>query len=190
MYRLLHFTLVHLTDCAIPIGLLLRGPDWDVSNRILRKYANYTLFFMRVSFTDEDGLSVFHDPRACQDAVYRRFRDVLYNGLQVAGRTFEFLGFSHASLRNYQVWFMAPFQKDGVLLRARDIIRELGDFSHIHCSAKCAARIGQAFSDTIFSVPVPATAFVTETKSDVERNGRCFSDGKLHPCLPQAHLLT
>ncbi|KAL1800749.1 hypothetical protein ACET3X_001091 [Alternaria dauci] len=160
-----------------PTGILLRGPDWGTSNRILRKYATHSEYFMRVFFADEDGLSVFHDPRASQDTVYERFRTVLRDGISVAGRTFHFLGFSHASLRNHQAWFMAPFEKDGIFIRAGDVIRDLGDFTHIHCSAKCAARIGQAFSDTMFSVQIPSTAFVTETKDDVVRNGRTFSDG-------------
>jgi hypothetical protein len=132
---------------------------------------------MRVFFADEDGLSVFHDSRASQGRVYERFRNVLQDGIEVAGRTFAFLGFSHASLRSHQAWFMAPFEMNGSLVCARDVIQDLGDFSHIQCSAKCAARIGQAFSDTIFSVPIPETAYVTETKDDVERNGRTFSDG-------------
>ena len=101
---------------------------------------------MRVFFADEDGLSVFHDPRASQETVYERFKGVLQDGIPVAGRTFHFLGFSHASLRTHQAWFMAPFGKNGITVRARDVIRDLGDFTHIHCSAKCAARIGQAFS--------------------------------------------
>lgn len=132
---------------------------------------------MRVFFTDEDGLSVFYDPRASQGHVYERFRRILRDGITVAGRSFQFLGFSHASLRSHQAWFMAPFTMNGSLVFARDVIQDLGDFTHIHCSAKCAARIGQAFSDTIFSVPIPETASVTETKEDVERNGRIFSDG-------------
>lgn len=160
-----------------PTGILLRGPDWDVSNRVLRKYAEHTECFMRVFFGDEDGLSVFFDPRASQDRVYERFRSLMRNGISVAGRRFDFLGFSHASLRSHQAWFMTPFVKDGVRICARDIIEDLGDFSHIHCSSKCAARIGQSFSDTIFSVRVPDTAYVTECKEDIERNGRCFSDG-------------
>ncbi|CBX98093.1 similar to rna-dependent rna polymerase [Plenodomus lingam JN3] len=160
-----------------PTGMLLRGPDWDVSNRVLRKYGKHTECFMRVFFADEDGLSVFFDPRASQDRVYERFRGVLRNGITVAGRRFDFLGFSHASLRSHQAWFMTPFIKDGISICARDIIEDLGDFSHIRCSARCAARIGQAFSDTIFSVRVPDSAYVTESKVDVKRNGRYFSDG-------------
>jgi len=72
---------------------------------------------------------------------------------------------------------MAPFIQDGVLIHSKDVIKDLGDFSHIHCSAKCAARIGQAFSDTIHAVPIAEDVYVTETHDDVERNGHCFSDG-------------
>jgi hypothetical protein len=125
-----------------PTGLVLRGPEWGVSNRVLRKYSKHTECFMRVFFADEDGLSVFHDPQSSQDDVYARFKEVLRNGITIAGRTFEFLGFSHASLRYHAVWFMSPFYQDGVQIQARHVISDLGDFSNIHCSAKCAARIG------------------------------------------------
>ncbi|KAJ4345158.1 hypothetical protein N0V95_005883 [Ascochyta clinopodiicola] len=171
-----HLALTHKATVT-PTGLVLRGPEWGVSNRVLRRYAKHTECFMRVFFADEDGLSVFHDPRSSQDDVYERFRNVLRNGITIAGRTFEFLGFSHASLRYHAVWFMAPFEEDGGPICARDVIQALGDFTNIHCSAKCAARIGQAFSDTIHAVHVPDDAYVIETKDDVVRNGRTFSDG-------------
>lgn len=48
------------------------------------------------------------------------------------------------------------------------------DFSHIQSPAKCAARIGQTFSDTPVIVPLTGIPKVIE---DVERNGRVFSDG-------------
>lgn len=160
-----------------PTGIVLRGPEWVVANRVLRRYAKHTEYFMRVFFTDEDGLSVFHDPRSSQEEVYARFKDVLRHGVTIAGRTFEFLGFSHASLRYHAAWFMAPFKVDGASVRAEDVIQALGDFSNIHCSAKCAARIGQAFSDTIHAIRVPDDAYVIETKADIIKNGRTFSDG-------------
>jgi hypothetical protein len=74
---------------------------------------------------------------------------------------------------------MAPFTPVGsqIEMNSKDVIENLGDFSHIHCSAKCAARIGQAFSDTIHAVPILDDVFVQENYPDVERNGRCFSDG-------------
>jgi hypothetical protein len=157
--------------------MILRGPDWSVSNRILRKHSRYTGHFIRISFADEDGLSVFHDSKASQSQVYARFRKVLREGILIAGRRFEFLGFSHASLRCHETWFMAPFLKGSTMVHAKDVIKDLGDFTNIHCSAKCAARIGQAFSDTIFAVRIPDTAFVREAVPDIRRNGRTFSDG-------------
>ena len=70
---------------------------------------------------------------------------------------------------------MAPFTLDGNVVFARSVINALGDFSSIRSPAKCAARIGQAFSQTLTSVKIPAEAF--SEMPDVERNGRTFSDG-------------
>lgn len=160
-----------------PTGIVLQGPDDTISNRVLRKYYRHTDHFLRVVFADEDGLSVFHDPKASQKEVYMRFRKVLLDGVVVAGRKYHFLGFSNSSLKCHQAWFLAPFMEGDKQICARDVIAELGDFAHFRCSAKCAARIGQAFSDTIFAVPIPDTAYVTEVKDDVQRGGRIFSDG-------------
>lgn len=70
---------------------------------------------------------------------------------------------------------MAPFTFDGSLIYARSVIKDLGDFSLIRSPAKCAARIGQTFSQTFSAIAIPAESF--KTMSDVERNGRTFSDG-------------
>ena len=70
---------------------------------------------------------------------------------------------------------MAPFVLDGTLTYAQLVIKNLGDFSSIRSPAKCAARIGQAFSQTLSSVTIPSEAF--GQMPDIERNGRTFSDG-------------
>ena len=70
---------------------------------------------------------------------------------------------------------MAPFIINNTLVHARAVIRDLGDFSLIRSPAKCAARIGQAFSQTLSSIQVPAAALIQIP--DVVRNGRTFSDG-------------
>lgn len=72
---------------------------------------------------------------------------------------------------------MAPFTSNvsGGLLYARLAISHIGDFSKIRSPAKCAARIGQAFSQTFSSIALPYDAI--ETIRDIERNGRVFSDG-------------
>lgn len=68
---------------------------------------------------------------------------------------------------------MAPFIRDGTLVFSQRVIKDLGDFSLIRSPAKCAARIGQAFSQTVSSVTIKTFSRMP----DVERNGRKFSDG-------------
>lgn len=70
---------------------------------------------------------------------------------------------------------MAPFTLDGEILYARSVIKRLGEFSEIRSPAKCAARIGQAFSQTFSSVSIPEQQI--DPIPDVKRNNRVFSDG-------------
>ena len=76
---------------------------------------------------------------------------------------------------------MAPFVIDNQLLYARGVIARLGDFSTIQWPARCAARIGQAFSQTFSSVTLPLEAI--RKMPDIKRNGRVFSDG-VGTCSP------
>jgi hypothetical protein len=158
-----------------PAGIYLYGPDMESNNRVLRKYPAHHDCFLRVQFSDEDGMPVQFNPRASNKPIYDRFREVLSKGIHIADQHFAFLGFSHSSLRAQSCWFMAPFIHNGCLLFDREVIKGLGDFSHIRSPAKCAARIGQAFSDTRDAIAL-APGVVEEMK-DVERNGRVFSDG-------------
>ena len=59
------------------------------------------------------------------------------------------------------------------------IIKAIGNLSHITCPARHAARIGQAFSDTPFTVPITENEiFVSETPDVKSADGsRVFSDG-------------
>ncbi|KAI9801541.1 MAG: hypothetical protein M1825_003220 [Sarcosagium campestre] len=158
-----------------PVGVYLEGPDRETKNRVLRKYPGHVDYFLRVTFADENGENIRHDITASNKELYKRFEGVLNDGIMIAGRNFEFLGFSHSSLRAHTCWFMAPFAYKGRLLHARAVIADLGDFSSIKSAAKCAARIGQAFSDTFNSIHLPIDSFFV--MDDVERNGRKFSDG-------------
>ena len=160
-----------------PLGIYLSGPYWETKNRVLRKHAKYTDNFLRVEFAEETGDPVTYDPTSSTDQIYlQRFKDVLNSGFVVGGHHFEFLGFSHSSLRSQSCWFMAPITTDdGETLNARSIIPTLGDFSQILSPAKCAARIGQAFSDTLTSIQISSK--YVESIPDIERHGRTFSDG-------------
>ncbi|RDW85241.1 hypothetical protein BP6252_02831 [Coleophoma cylindrospora] len=175
-YSLDNTVLVHRARVT-PAGIYLSGPEPESNNRVLRKHSDYQEYFLRVQFCDEDGEPIrFNYQISNEEILHTKFKDVLQSGIKIAGRNFMFLGFSHSSLRSQSCWFMADFQlPDGEVLNAQKVIAELGNFSSIRSPAKCAARIGQAFSDTPHAVTVSDTALLYV--KDVERNERVFSDG-------------
>lgn len=148
----------------------------QVSNRVIRQYKTHSDHFIRVEFADEDGTTLHYDSRTSNERIYEeRFKQVLQDSINIAGRRFRFLGFSHSSLRSQTCWFCAPFVQDETIILAPIIIGRLGNFSAIRSPAKCAARIGQAFSDTSGAIQIRPESKIT--LPDVERSGRVFSDG-------------
>lgn len=159
-----------------PTGIYLEGPHLETNNRILRKFSGQTDNFLRVMFVDENWEPCQFDRNASfQEIFHQRFQRVLDGVITIADLRFEFLGFSHSSLRNRSCWFMAPFVWNGETQLARKVIQGLGNFSVFRSPAKCAARIGQAFTDTTSSVPIPPGS--VRLIDDVVRNGSTFSDG-------------
>ncbi|KXT13980.1 hypothetical protein AC579_8857 [Pseudocercospora musae] len=174
--RHVHINLIHKV-IVTPAGIRLEGPEPEPTNRVLRKYAENIDDFLRVVFQDEHGGPVRYDPRSDLTRIYHeRFQKVLDTNIVICGRGFSFLGFSHSSLRSQSCWFMAPFvNRHGRLIFAEKLLKGLGDFSSIQTPAKCAARIGQNFTDTNATVRLePGQVFDLQV---VERNGRDFSDG-------------
>lgn len=173
--RYQHINLIHKIVIT-PTGTYLEGPSPEPTNRVLRRYGDHIDNFVRVLFKEEDGSSVRYDPRASQYAIYHeRFKSVLDGVVIIAGRGFSFLGFSHSSLRSQACWFMAPIFRKDKFAYSPQILKELGNFSSIRTPAKCAARIGQNFTDTNSTVDLkPSSVSMMPT---VERNGRDFSDG-------------
>lgn len=181
-----------------PIGIYLSGPEPEIKNRVLRQYSAFSNYFLQVSFLDEDGELLRHHRGISLAHIYHeRFKKVLGGNITVCGRPYEvsinlktqpkhrltylkFLGFSHSSLRSHTCWFMAPFTLNGKLRHAGAVIKDLGDFSAIRSPAKCAARIGQAFSQAFSSVDIPREAFQSlpeVEKIDTHGIRRIFSDG-------------
>ncbi|KAF4918297.1 RNA-dependent RNA polymerase 1 [Colletotrichum viniferum] len=165
-----------------PTRVTLHGPEMEPLNRILRKHRNHTDYFMRVQFCDEDGTDLWFNPRVNYEDVFERYKNVLNKGIQVAGRIYQFLGFSHSSLRSHAAWFMAPFVDDsGEMQLYRHIIKSLGDFEHIQIPAKCAARIGQTFSETPAFISLTDSDIsawnIPDIKSSIGGDDRVFSDG-------------
>ncbi|KAK0651077.1 RNA dependent RNA polymerase-domain-containing protein [Cercophora newfieldiana] len=171
-----------LRATVTPTRITLHGPEMEPRNRVLRKYPSHTDHFLRVQFCDESGSDLFFNSNISLDLVYARFKEVLGTGISIAGRRYSFLGFSHSSLRSHSVWLSAPFlhnsETEGPGLHmAEMIIRGLGDFRGIKSPARRAARIGQAFSETPYSVSLDDHAITVLSIPDVSRNGRVFSDG-------------
>ncbi|KAK3356793.1 RNA dependent RNA polymerase-domain-containing protein [Lasiosphaeria hispida] len=160
-----------------PTRITLHGPELEAKNRILRKFPNHTDCFIRVQFCDEDGRDLFNS-KVSLEPIFNRFKKVLSNGIPLAGRVYKFLGFSHSSLRSHSVWLSAPFVDHNSQPQfARMIINSLGNFDKINSTARRAARIGQAFSETPHSISLDDSGITVVEIPDVERAGRVFSDG-------------
>ncbi|KAK3988970.1 RNA dependent RNA polymerase-domain-containing protein [Cladorrhinum sp. PSN332] len=162
-----------------PSRITFHGPEMEARNRVLRKFPEHTDYFIRVQFCDEEGQDIFFNPRISLEGVYERFKSVLNNGIPIAGRHYDFLGFSHSSLRARSVWMAAPFFYEGTLKLPRKIIDGLGNFQSIMSPARRAARIGQAFSETPYAVSLEERGIEVYEIDDVENktNERVFSDG-------------
>ncbi|PLB44105.1 RNA-directed RNA polymerase QDE-1 [Aspergillus steynii IBT 23096] len=163
-----------------PTRITLNGPEVEPMNRILRKFPNHHEYFIRVQFCDENGQDLFFSSSVNYDNVFQRFKEVVTHGIQIAGRTFTFLGFSHSSLRSHSVWFSSPFIDHTDRLQTYfNIINALGNFSAITTPAKCAARIGQAFSETPYAISLPENEIQLSNIPDVKSadGSRVFSDG-------------
>ncbi|KAG5661047.1 hypothetical protein KAF25_002690 [Fusarium avenaceum] len=163
-----------------PTRVLLTGPDPESLNRVLRKYSAYNDYFLRVLFCEEDGQDLSFHPKVDNERIYSRFRRVMDEGILIAGRKYHFLGFSHSSLRSHSAWFSAPFTDSDFQRQVPEVIlKSLGDFSKIRVPAKCAARIGQAFSETPHAVPIFEAGITQRYIPDVKSGdkSRIFSDG-------------
>ncbi|CAK7275185.1 hypothetical protein SEPCBS119000_006566 [Sporothrix epigloea] len=164
-----------------PTHITLHGPGLENKNRVLRKYPNHHEYFVRVQFCDEDGQALRLHGKLDYSEVYDRFRQVMIDGIQVAGRTYRFLGWSHSSLRSHSMWFVAPFVDDNGNLQTHfSIINMLGNFDEIGSPARCAARIGQAFSETPFAISLIENRISVYRIPDVTSRfdaKRLFSDG-------------
>ncbi|KAL5594038.1 hypothetical protein BROUX41_001090 [Berkeleyomyces rouxiae] len=172
--------LVHKA-CVTPTRITLQGPEYESKNRVLRKFSGYLDYFLRVQFCDEDGEDLRFSGRISNEELMDRFKEVFKTGIQIGGRLYKFLGFSHSSLRSHSAWFSAAFfdKENRELQTYGRIINSLGKFGNIRTPARCAARIGQAFSETPFSVPLEPNSiryeFIPDLKSPDE--SRVFSDG-------------
>jgi hypothetical protein len=98
-----HMAYIHKV-MVTPSRITLHGPESEPLNRILRRFPNHHEYFIRVQFCDENGQDIHFSPRVNNKEIFARFKGVFQNGIQIAGRTYTFLGFSHSSLRSHSAW--------------------------------------------------------------------------------------
>lgn len=162
-----------------PTHVSLHGPEPEAKNRILRKFETHVDRFIRFQFSDEDGQDIRFNGKFSSDAIYERFLFVLNKGVQIGGRKYDFLGFSHSSLRSQSAWFMSPFYHTQRLQTYFNVINDLGEFQEIYSPARCAARIGQAFSETPFAISLKDHRISYYVIDDIRSQDgqRIFTDG-------------
>ncbi|PHH87352.1 hypothetical protein CDD83_8988 [Cordyceps sp. RAO-2017] len=154
-----------------PTAIRYNSPAVEASNRVVRKYNHLQDRFLRVQFVEEaeQGRIAFNYRN--NDEIFRRMLRVLFNGIRIGDRLYEFLGFGNSQLRECGAYFFCPTEHTS----CDDIRGWMGNFSHIRVVAKYAARLGQCFSSTreIRGIFTPKTRRIP----DVERNGFVFTDG-------------
>ncbi|KAF7791939.1 hypothetical protein EIP86_002965 [Pleurotus ostreatoroseus] len=173
------FNCLHVT--ITPTSIHLQGPYPERSNRVIRAYPGHHDSFLRVNFVDETELHFRFDRDIDgRSFISRRVGAILANGIDVAGRHFDFLAYSQSALREHAVWFVKEFRDlDGNLVNARSIIAGIGTFDSelLRCPARYGARISQAFTATDSSVTIePEEIFIQDDIKDP--TGRWdFTDG-------------
>ncbi|KAK0434561.1 RdRP-domain-containing protein [Armillaria borealis] len=162
-----------------PTTQFLEGPLPDQSNSVLRRYNNNEAF-LRVSFQDEDkGKPRREQSLSIDQLLVKRYRPVLTDGVLVAGRKFDFLGYSMSGLKDYSFAFVTPFTFQGNHVTA-DIIRgQLGDFTKVaHRPALLGARWGQMFSTSLPSVEIsPDMIALIADRTAGSSTNALFTDG-------------
>lgn len=177
-----------LFDCyhatVTPTRILLEGPFPEQTNRVIRQYYANCDSFIRIAFVDENNLHFHHDEDIDHDSfIQTHVGRILGTGLRIGGRWFEFLAYSQSALKQHSLWFVTRFQEESsssTVTCAADIIERIGDFRDNdtrYCPARYGARISQAFTATIPSIPIDTDGIKVKTVDDITRGKHCFTDG-------------
>lgn len=93
-----HIAPVHKA-MVTPAGIYLSGPEPEVKNRVIRKYSKFSSYFLQVSFLEEDGQTLRYSSAASNEDIYnKRFKKVLDDNIDIAGRKYEVFTFGQSCL--------------------------------------------------------------------------------------------
>lgn len=131
-----------------PTARHLEGPFAERSNSLLRRYGHAADHFIRVSWREEDHSNYFvGEDWDVAAFLHRQFKPLFMRGVHVGARTYQFLGWSSAGLREQTALFVTPFKVANETYDAERIRKNMGDFSSCErIPSKFYARISQNFS--------------------------------------------
>jgi hypothetical protein len=79
---------------------------------VLRRFGHHECF-LRVTFSDESRSKLNYRAGVGEgESVGERYMNLMVNGFQLAGRRWEFLGYSMSGLKEHSVCFVNPFKMD------------------------------------------------------------------------------
>jgi RNA dependent RNA polymerase len=128
--------------------LIVPNSDLALQSAVLRRFGHHECF-LRVTFSDESRSRLYHHAGLDQQSsVGQRYLKLMVDGFQLAGRKWEFLGYSMSGLREHSVWFVNPFKSDEdphILMDAARIRSLLVSMS-LSCTGCITSRIDRVIS--------------------------------------------
>ncbi|KAK5629284.1 hypothetical protein RRF57_005000 [Xylaria bambusicola] len=187
-----------------PTRIMLRGPEPEAKNRILRKFPRHTGYFARIQFCDEDGQNIYYNPKSLYFFIPYYFCSIHFSLLPTVLLA---MAFSTSSVSLDRVYSRFNNILDEGFSIAGRIYKFLG-FSHSSLRSHAvwfmagfiddnkqlrsyvsvilelgdfqgAARIGQAFSETPIAIDLEElnTRIIQIPDVKSKDGNRVFSDG-------------
>jgi RNA-dependent RNA polymerase len=109
-----------------PTTYILEGPVVDQSNSVLRRFHGQSENFLRVTLRDENRCKFRREPDLSIDEILQsRYRPLFVRPVVVAGRNYNFLGYSMSGLREYSFTYVREFVYESHLMNADKIRNQL-----------------------------------------------------------------
>lgn len=168
-----------------PLRICPQPPMYEKGNRILRHNREFQNHFIRVTFVDEN-FGKLNMGTSGGDIIENRMRALVLRGIEVAGRSFNYLAYSNSQLREGSCWMYDPayYMDEDVFTNPprrppsiNSIRSSMGDLDALRRQTigKYGARIGQGFSNSSKTVQLESDQVIEIP--DVEKGPYCFSDG-------------
>ena len=170
----------HIHSATVtPTTVYFHTASVEISNRVIRHFAENSDRFLRVRFTDEKYRGgIYPTPKDTMNEVFTRIKRTMANGITLGDRHYEFLAFGNSQFRQHGAYFFAPLHN----LSCNQIRNWMGMFRDIDEIARFSARIGQCLSTTR---AIHGTRVKIVEIPDIKHSGYIFTDGigKISPFI-------